>query len=164
MIKQIKQRLNNMKTVARLISISERYANDMGETEAGAEHLVLAAFDLPDGTARKAFQKAGANPDDYKEAIEKQYQDALNAVGIHVPSDEIVEPVRKNTLPEGKPSFRNVLRDMMPNTKFWSAKPLIGATVLVAVSRQESGVAVRALRVLGIDPQKLETVAEQHLP
>lgn len=163
MIKQFKQRLNNMRVVSQLISTSEIYANEMGEEKAGAEHLVLAAFDLPDGSARALFKQVGGDPDAFRAAIEKQYQDALNSVGIHTHGDDYADKVEKKIFPGAQPSFRTVMRDMMQYTRFWDAKPLEGATVLAAVTHQKSGVALRALRVLEIDLQSLRKVAEKHL-
>jgi ClpA/ClpB-like protein len=48
----------------------------------GAEHLLLAALELPDGTARRAFERVGADPNALRQAIEEQHAEALCAVGI----------------------------------------------------------------------------------
>ncbi len=163
MIKQIKQRARNMRVVSQLMTTSEQYANAMGEQEAGAEHLVLAAFDLPDGTARKAFEQAGGDPEAYMGAIDKQYRDALTTAGIQTPKNNSDDLIEKKFFPRAKPSFTNVVRDMAKHSNFWKAKPLVGAAVIASVARQERGVAIRALRTLEIDPHRLLHSAEECL-
>lgn len=152
-----------MRVVSQLMTTSEQYANAMGEQEAGAEHLILAAFDLSDGTARTAFEKAGGNPEAYRGAIERQYRDALTSAGIQSPENNSDDLIAKKAFPGAKPSFKNVVRDMVKHSNFWKAKPLVGAAVIASVARQERGIAIRALRALEIDPQDLLMSAEECL-
>ncbi|MGZ8476106.1 MAG: Clp protease N-terminal domain-containing protein, partial [Candidatus Limnocylindria bacterium] len=46
-----------MRTIKKLLTDAEVEARAMGEAEPGAEHLLLAALDLPDGSARRAFER-----------------------------------------------------------------------------------------------------------
>lgn len=87
MFKSIRQRFRDMKTIKNLCFEAERIANIDGHKEPGAEHFVLSALALPDGTARKAFARISANPDQFHVAITQQYEDALRNVGIELPND-----------------------------------------------------------------------------
>lgn len=82
MLANLKQRFRDAKTISTLCSVAERYASTRGEEGPGAEHFVLAALDLPDGSARRAFARLGADPARFGAAIEAQYQQALQSVGI----------------------------------------------------------------------------------
>ena len=82
LIKRIIYRFKDMATIKSLCLKAEEYAHKNGEEIPGAEHFLLSAFDLPDGTARRVFQRAGANPDDFEKAVKQQYNEALDSVGI----------------------------------------------------------------------------------
>lgn len=56
----IRSKLKNMNTIRILSERAETHALQDQQREPGAEHFLLAALDLPDGTARLAFEKAGA--------------------------------------------------------------------------------------------------------
>lgn len=82
MLQRIRQRLQDMRTLRQLFTRAEHHARAQGQPRPGAEHFLLAAIELPDGTARRAFEHIGANPDAIPAAIEQQYRDALAQVGI----------------------------------------------------------------------------------
>ena len=69
MLDRLKTRLHDMTTIATLCLKAEHYANERGLKEVGAEHFVLAALALPDGTARRVFERLGADPDGFADAI-----------------------------------------------------------------------------------------------
>lgn len=62
MFGRIRSKLNDMNTIKLLCEGAEAHALQDQQREPGAEHFLLAALDLPDGTARLAFEKAGAQP------------------------------------------------------------------------------------------------------
>jgi len=82
MLQRIRQRLNDMRTLHRLCTRAEHHARARGQPQPGAEHFLLAAIELPDGSARRAFARVGADPDALPAAIEQQYRDALAQIGI----------------------------------------------------------------------------------
>ena len=73
-----------------MASVCVELANAAGQNEPGAEHLVLSALELPDGTARKAFERIHADPDGFLAAITRQYEDALQNIGIALPPDAAI--------------------------------------------------------------------------
>jgi hypothetical protein len=74
--------IQEFRTIRQLLGGAERLAQESGETLPGAEHLLLAALALPDGTARRAFERLGVDPDGLPSAIASQHADALRTVGI----------------------------------------------------------------------------------
>jgi ATP-dependent Clp protease ATP-binding subunit ClpA len=66
----IKTRFSDMRMIRTLLEGAEAEAGRAGESMPGAEHLLLAALDLPDGTARRAFERVGADPSALRQAIE----------------------------------------------------------------------------------------------
>jgi len=82
MFQALKTKLKNVTILKFLCERAENRALQDQQREPGAEHFLLAALDLPDGTARRAFEQAGVNPGDFRVAIERQYADALCSIGL----------------------------------------------------------------------------------
>ncbi|MBJ7457247.1 MAG: peptidase, partial [Thermoleophilia bacterium] len=74
-----------IQTLSALLRSAEADALATGEELPGAEHLLLAALDLEDGTARRAFTAVGADAAGLRDAIAGQHADALRAIGIDPP-------------------------------------------------------------------------------
>jgi len=168
MFKTIRQRFRDMGTIKALCFEAEKLANADGQKEPGAEHFVLSALALPDGTARKAFLRVNADPNNFRAAIARQYEEALNNVGVAIPPDAIVAS-EETSLPTGtiykvQPSAQALMQTMIYEIKVKeqkenSAAPLLGAHVLLAAATAQYGVTARAFRTMGIDPEKLAEAA-----
>ncbi|MDP9467871.1 MAG: Clp protease N-terminal domain-containing protein [Chloroflexota bacterium] len=154
-----------MRTVSRLLQGAERIARASGEEQPGAEHLLLAAMDLPDGTARRAFERAGANPDGLAAAIAAQHADALRSVGIdagEVGDLEVPAPEARSVF-RSTPSAQAVFRRAVDLSANPRPRRLLGAHIVVAVAEMERGTASRALAHLGVDRGKLAGAAREEL-
>ncbi len=81
----LKSPVRDIRTINRLLGGAEAEARRKGESLPGAEHLLLAALALPEGSARRAFERVGADPDRLADAIAAQHADALAAIGIEAP-------------------------------------------------------------------------------
>lgn len=173
MFKAIKQRFRDVGTINALCMGAEKLANAEGQKEPGAEHLVLMALELPDGTARKAFNRIQADPDGFRAAITRQYEDALRNVGVALPPDERALDAA-TPVPSGKglykvqASAQALMQTMIYEIKVKEQKanpagPLLGAHVLLAATYAQYGVAVRAFRAMGIDPKKLAQAAREEI-
>jgi ATP-dependent Clp protease ATP-binding subunit ClpA len=92
MLNRVKARLGDIGTIKTLCERAEEHALQDQQREPGAEHFLLSAFDLPDGTARLAFERVAADPSALKRAIERQYGNALRSIGIDPRSREIARP------------------------------------------------------------------------
>lgn len=152
-------------TVKALLTGAEAEANRDGESLAGAEHLLLAAFDLPDGTARRAFERLGASPERYREAIGTVHADALRGVGIA--TGDLPAGAGSARPPTGpmrtKASAQEAFQAAVKLAKASKPNRLLGAHVVIAVTRMEHGTAARALAALGLDRAALAGAAREEI-
>lgn len=163
MFSRIKARFNDIGTIGTLCTGAERHALRDEQREPGAEHFLLAALDLPDGTARRAFEEVGADPAMLKDAIARQYGDALAAIGLDIGSPPAAsggpEPLAARPgAYNASPSGQEVMQALAANRS--QHAPLLGAHVVAIVAAMPHGVAVRALRAMGVDPDLLRSAAE----
>lgn len=171
MLSRLKQRFRDMRTIKALCQGAERHANADGQAEAGLEHFILAALELPDGTARLAFARVGADPERFRDAIAQQYRDALRGIGLASPqldalyqadaqADAAIAP--KQGPYQAKPSARKLMRQLADWPRACATEPLLGAHVL-AVGAAQQGVAPRALRAMGVDLTALASAARAEI-
>ena len=160
MFDAIKTRIRDMATLKSLCERAEQHALCDGQREPGAEHFVLAALDLPDGTARLAFERLGADPDAFKSAIARQYDEALVSIGLEAPprgSDTGAAPARA-AIYDAAPSGQDLLKELAAGRK--AHRPLLGAHVIAVAADAAHGVTPRALRVMAVDAAQLKAAAE----
>lgn len=154
----------DIRTITALLSGAEAEAHRTGDPMPGAEHLLVSALALPDGSARRAFARVGADPDDLRPAIAAQHAEALRGVGIDAALDAAeAEPTPSATgvfraTASGRQAFQTA-GDLARS----AAAPLVGAHVVVAVCRMEHGSAPRALRAMGVDRDALAAAALDEL-
>lgn len=160
MFRSLLHRFHSVRTLSRLCTVAEAHARARGHDAPGAEHFLLAAIDLPEGSARRAFKAVGADPAAVAEAIEQQYRDALQGVGLQVPlpRPSALPPPRLG-LYRAQPSGQEVLQALAHSRKAQGG-PLLGAHVVAAVALMPQGVAARTLRALGVDAGQLVAAAQ----
>jgi ATP-dependent Clp protease ATP-binding subunit ClpA len=159
------QRINDMRTIKSLCLGAESHANADGQQAPGLEHFVLAALDLPDGTARKAFERIGANPDAFPQAIADQYEKALKGIGIDAPQPPSMQHGADGISPgkglyQSKPQVQAFMQQLANRKKTDAGVPLLGAHVIEVIAAFEHGVASRTLALMGIDRQRLIEAAQ----
>ena len=151
-------------TIKQLLEGAERLAQKSGESLPGAEHLLLSALALPDGTARRAFERLGVDSAGLPSAIAAQHEDALRAVGIEVDAKDLDRPA-----PEARGVFLSTAsaQNAFKRAVELSGKPeprrLRGAHVVLAVTEMEHGTVARALTRMGVDREHLAAAARQEL-
>lgn len=162
MFEGLKSKLQSAGTIGRLCRTAEACALEDGQLEPGAEHFLLAALDLPDGTARLAFEELGVDPRALRPAIADQYNDALRAIGIELekmPKPSETAPLRPKNGPfVAAPSGQEFMQKLAAQRG--AHRPLLGAHVVAVVASEPQGVAARALRNLGVDRDALKARAE----
>lgn len=165
MFKRLLLRFRDMKTIGKLIPGAEEQANLMGEEKPGAEHFVLSALNLEDGTAKRAFERFGIDSDQFKKAIKTQYDEALSSVGIRGQATEFEpEPIKSDKiLLDSHPSGQKLMKSLYALKKEDSDRPLQGAHVIIVAASIEHGVVPRAFKVLGIDGKSLANAARDEL-
>jgi hypothetical protein len=167
MFQRIKQSLKDVKTISTLCRQAEEYALSDGEREPGAEHFLLSALDLSDGTARRAFERINAHPADLRDAIARQYDDALRALGFDPNgAKELTETLplsAKHGLYRAAPSGQEAMQALAARRKGDAEIPLVGAHIVSVIAGMQHGVAARALRAMGIELNALKSAAEKEI-
>ena len=168
MFSKIKRRFRDVSTIKALCSEAEKHANQDGQKEPGSEHFVLAALALSDGTARQAFERLHIDPNGFRTAIAKQYEDALRNVGIEFAQAAGIKdssaPMPSGTgIYKAQPSAQMLVQQLAGQQKIDSTVPLLGAHVILAVTTAQNGVAARALRCMGVDLAKLAEAATEQI-
>ena len=162
MLQMLKRRIDEMRTIKTLCTDAERHANADGAREPGLEHFLLAALDLPDGTARRAFVRAGADPDGFRSAVARQYADALAGIGIAPDAAAAVAPVPIAPASgpyRAKPQVETLMRTLAARAEKRAGAGLLGAHVVAAIAAERHGVAARALARMGLNEGALEQAA-----
>ena len=165
MFKRIRLRIRDVKTIGKLITGADQQAHLNGEEAPGAEHFLLSALNLPDGTARRVFQRIGADPEQFHKAINDQYNDALDSVGIDakIIADE-PEPVTSHrALHNAKPSGQALMKALYALKQSDKSRPLLGAHVVAVVAGMEHGVAARSLKAMGVNQAVIAAAVEKEL-
>ncbi|HET8776141.1 MAG TPA: Clp protease N-terminal domain-containing protein [Candidatus Limnocylindria bacterium] len=160
--------LDDMRTIKQLLTDAERIAREMGEEEPAAEHLLLAAVGLPDGTAARALASLGLDADAIRKALRDEQADALVAAGVaRETAEAMAEPTPLGAsgaplLYGAGPSAREVFQDAGRLARS-SKQRLAGAHVVAAVARLERGTLPRVLDRLGADRTRLADAARAEL-
>lgn len=160
--------LDDMRTIKQLLTDAERISREMGEEEPGAEHLLLAAIGLPDGTAARALGRVGVDAERIRSALREEQADALVSVGVPRETAERMAtpaplglagaPLLYGAGPSAREAFRTAA-DMARAAK----QRLAGAHVVVAVATAERGTMARVIDRMGVDRQLLATTAREEL-
>jgi ATP-dependent Clp protease ATP-binding subunit ClpA len=154
--------VRDIRIISKLLSGAEAEAQRAGESMPGAEHLLLSALALPDGSARRAFERVGADPDQLRPAIVAQHADALRGIGIEPPDDaslDATDTPEATGVFRSNASARTAFHEASRMARSEKSKRLVGAHVVAAVAQMEHGTAPRALTVLGIDRTALAAAA-----
>ncbi|EHN09792.1 putativeATP-dependent Clp protease ATP-binding subunit [Patulibacter medicamentivorans] len=160
---KLTRRFRSVNTIKLLLTDAEAKGRAAGESHAGAEHLLLAALDLPDGLGRRALVAAGADPDAVGPAIEAEHDDALRAIGVEpVAIEPTAPPPPSGPLLTGA-SAQAAFRRAAELSRADRRLGLTGAHVVLAVAEMEHGTAARALRRLGVDGAALRAAARAEL-
>ena len=161
--------LDDMRTIKQLLTDAERIARELGEQEPGAEHLLLAAIGLPDGSGARAMKAVGIDAEEIRAALVAEQADALVAVGVPRERAEamaVPEPLGDGDQPliyGAGPTAREVFRAAGDRAR-GAKQRLAGAHVVAAVAEVEHGTVARVLDRLGVDRARLAVAASAELP
>jgi ATP-dependent Clp protease ATP-binding subunit ClpA len=138
-----------------------------GEREPGAEHLVIACLDFQEGSARRVFERLGADPESFKTAVADQHAAAMRAIRPDI--DDVETGARPLTAP---PQFRRVMR-MTPSAREvfpevvriakQEKAQLSGAYVLMVAAQSERSITAEALATMGLDPVAVVAAARDEI-
>jgi ATP-dependent Clp protease ATP-binding subunit ClpA len=159
-----KKMLEDMRTIKQLLADAERIAREMGEEEPRAEHLLLSAIGLPDGSAGRALGSLGLDADRMRAALREEQADALVAAGLpRAMVDSMSEPAPLG--PGGAPRIYAAGPSAQEAGRLArsSKQRLAGAHVVAAIAALERGTMPRVLDRLGVDRQALAAAAGAEL-
>jgi len=163
-----KKMLDDMRTIKQLLTDAERIAREMGEEEPGAEHLLLSAIGLPDGSAGRALGSLGVDAERIRTALRDEQADALVSAGVPRETAEAMAdpdplgPAGAPLLYGAGPSAREVFQEAGKLARS-SKQRLAGAHVVTAIAGLERGTVPRVLGLLGVDRQRLADAARAEL-
>lgn len=165
---RLKNPVRDIRTISALLTGAEAEALATGDATPGAEHLLLSALALSDGSARRAFESVGADADQLRSAIAAQHAQALLAIGIDPASDGAID-LSTDDAPSARGVFRatasgqSAFQAAVALAKEHRGTRLVGAHVVVAVAQMEHGTAARTLRAMGVDRHTLATAGRREL-
>lgn len=162
MFAKLRQRWQDTRTIMKLSLDAEQRALQQGQQHPGAEHYLLAALDLPDGSARRVFARLGADPDAYRAALANRHAATLNAIGLHDAAGDAPPPAQAGVLFDAQPSGQALMQSL-PELQRRLPAPLCGAHVVLAAAAMAHSAAGRAFKTIGIDLQALGSAAETEL-
>jgi ATP-dependent Clp protease ATP-binding subunit ClpA len=151
--------LTDITTINTLLTGAENEARQCGESIPGAEHLVISALALPDGTARRTFERVGADPDQFNKAISSLRVAALCSLG-RGPADTTGPAT---SLTPANPSAQGTFQVAVRLSKATKPSQLLGAHVILAICQMEHGTSAQALSSMGIDRAMLRAAAYEEL-
>jgi ATP-dependent Clp protease ATP-binding subunit ClpA len=160
--------LDDMRTIKQLLTDAARLAREMGEEEPAAEHLLLSAMGLPDGSAARAMARLGVDGDGIRAALREEQAGALVAVGVAPETARVLaQPAALGLagaplLYGAGPSAREVFAEAGRMARS-SKQRLAGAHVVAAVAGLERGTLPRILDRLGVDRSRLADAARVEL-
>lgn len=159
--------LRQMRAIKDLLTEAEREARAMGEVEPGAEHLLLAAMDLGDGTAARAMERFEVDRDRLRAAIAEHHAAALASVGVDPAAAAALAAPQPLAPPDGDGIYRS---GASAQEAFRAAGALarrdrrfLGAHVVIAVAEMEAGTSTGVLERLGVDRAALAGAARAEL-
>lgn len=168
MLKKLTQTFKDMGTIKMLCETAERIANGEHQKAPGAEHFVLAALELPDGSAQRVFAKLGLSANDFHQALRDVHRAALMAAGVNeahiLDSEQSVPPLpQPGDIYRAAPSGDAVLQGLAALRKHGVTGPLAGVHVLEVVAAMQHGPTVRAFSLLGRDPTSVMAAIQSEM-
>jgi ATP-dependent Clp protease ATP-binding subunit ClpA len=153
-------------TMNMLFPSAERIARADGVDQPGAEHLLLAALDLPDGIAPAALAEAGIDRQQLHDAIRAQHTAALRGVGVAVDDAAIDRLIPPPVAPAGVYRSQGSMQDLFQRSAALAkaaGRPLLSGDVLLAALDAEQGTVARTLFAPAIDRNTLLQNLESRL-
>lgn len=160
-LKRFLARKSDIQALSKVLSKSLAIAQLEGAQYAGAQHLLLAALDMEDGTARRAFEQTGADPDAFAAAVDAQHSAAIPQ--LKMPAEPATESVEDRALPAQPKPDATYDAAVRATHKFHNSKgnggAFSGAYMVAGVASLDDGAAARALTAMGVDAHELTKAA-----
>ena len=135
----------------RLFTVAEEEAARTGETTPGAEYLVISALQLREGSARRSFERIGAAPDAFRNAVMGQCENTPISTDI-----TSKRPVRYGA--SGRALFQEVV-----NLVREEKSQIYGAYIVLVAAQIEYGKTPDTLKQIGVDRDELASAARTEI-
>lgn len=160
--------IRDMRAIGQLLSEAERVARRMGEEQPAAEHLLIAASNLPDGSAARALAAVELDAERIERAVTDVHAEGLVSAGV-APAGAAHRAEARPL--DGPPPTGPYRSSASAQELFQAAAALArgarqrfrGAHVVLASARIEEGTLARALERLGVDRAALADAASGQL-
>ena len=155
----------DLATMKQLFFEAERLAHRDGIDEPGAEHVLIAALDLPDESGRRALQEFGVDRDQLHAAVIAQHHEALQAIGIGADDnaiDALLPPPHRPRGPYRSTPAAQALFQRATELAKLDRSPLRSGHFVLAAAEASQGTLPRVFNHLAIDRHRLEIVLERH--
>ncbi len=143
--------IEDIRTMEKLFTVAEEEAARAGETAPGAEYLVISALQLREGSARRSFERIGADPDAFRNAVMGQCEDTPISTDI-----TSKRPVRYGA--SGRALFQEVV-----NLVREERSQIYGSYIVLVAAQIDHGAIRDILREIGVDRQELASAARTEL-
>lgn len=153
--------MRDIGTMRTLMESAERLAQAAGDDLPGPEHLLLAAFDLPDGTAEVALAEVGVDRAALQHAVREVHEAALTSLGIDAGPVESAPPPPRSKVMRSTGSAQEAFAGALELARSRPRSPLTGAHVVAAVATLQEGTAARALDRLNVSRDDLVAAARR---
>lgn len=158
--------VRDLRTIKQLLMGAEAAARSSGEDIPSAEHLLLSAVSLPDGSARRALKRVGVDPEQLRRAIDQVHDSALATVGLDGSRTFDASPALQSGASgafRSTPQAQQVFQEAVALSKSMKPSRLLGAHVVAATCSLDRGTAIRALSTLKVDRERLRAAARAEL-
>jgi len=156
-----------VRAVNALLLAAEAHATAEGVDETSAEHIVLAALDVPGGSASAAFARAGLRGSDFRAALAEGRAAALAAVGITAPELPPAAGSADRRSRQGRyrmsPSGRRLFHAATAHRGASSSPGALGAMIVLALTELRGGTAADALDRLAVSRVHLAEAARAEI-
>lgn len=152
----IKGRLDDVRTLKQLFVRAEEVAARDGRDVPGPEHVIVAACDLPDGTAEQALTAVGIDPAGLEGAIRRAHAAALGLDGDDGP---VTTPPPPRSTPYRMTGAGERFLRSVHDVHVAIGGRLRGAHVLLAAADLDAGVWPRVVDAAGTTPDRLRAAS-----
>lgn len=150
----------------KLFTTAEAEAERAGVTKPGAEYLVISALQLPEGSARRAFERVGADPEAFRDAVGGRHEDAPLPIGIDSidghPDQRLPEPARSHRPVQYGTSGRELFQSVVSLVRREKSQ-IYGASIVFVAAQIDHGTTPRALQRMNVDRSELAAAARAEL-
>lgn len=157
LIRRVRRRRRDIATLKGILEGAEKHASGRGDERVGAEHMLLAALDLPEDTAHQAFVAVGADSAEFAGAISAQHAQALDDVGVSPGLDPETTSAPVKRVSTFDATFEAAIQAAYRAHE--KGGSLCGAHIVAGVCAVEHGVAARAFDAMGVSREQLSEAA-----